>query len=79
MGIVNNKEHKMGFETVVLDMVARVLKQDNRAEFFCGTLSVVCNEAEARKIFHKLSKDCGVGKVQISLDGSYGYLFDFVA
>ena len=69
----------MGFETVVLDKVATVLKSDNRAEFFCGTLSVICNEAEARKIYHRLSKDHGLGKVQISKDGSYGYNFDFVA
>ena len=67
----------MGFETVVLDKVAKVLKSDNRAEFFCGTLSVICNEAEARKIYHRLTKD--QYKVQVSLDGSYGYLFDFVA
>ena len=69
----------MGFETVVLNKVAEVLKSDNAASFFCGSLSVICTEAEARKVFHKLSKDYGVGKVQISRDGSYGYLFDFVA
>ena len=69
----------MGFETVVLDKVAKIVKSDNVACFFCGSLSVVCTEAEARKIFHKLSKDYGVGKVQISRDGSYGYIFDFVA
>jgi hypothetical protein len=69
----------MGFETVVLDKVAKVIKSDNMASFFCGTLSVICSEAEARKVFHKLSKDYGLGKVQISKDGSYGYLFDFVA
>jgi hypothetical protein len=69
----------MGFEAVVLDKVAKVLKQDNAASFFCGSLSVVCTEAEARKVFHRLSKDYGVGKVQISPDGSYGYIFDFVA
>lgn len=69
----------MGFETVVLDKVAKVLKSNNAASFFCGSLSVICTEVEARKVFHKLSKDYGVGKVQISRDGSYGYLFDFVA
>jgi len=69
----------MGFETVVLDKVNAVLKSDNQASFFCGTLSVICNETEARKIFHKLSKDHSLGKVQISKDGSYGYNFDFVA
>ena len=69
----------MAFEKAVLDKVEKILKTDNLACFFYGTLSVACNEAEARKIFHKLSKDYGVGKVQISRDGSYGYLFDFVA
>lgn len=69
----------MGFETVVLEKVAEVLKSDNAASFFCGSLSVICTEAEARKVFHKLCKDYGVGKVQISPDGSYGYIFDFVA
>jgi hypothetical protein len=67
----------MGFETVVLDKVAKVLKSDNQAEFFCGTLSVICNEADARKIYHQLRKD--QYQVQVSPDGSYGYLFDFVA
>ena len=69
----------MGFETVVLDKVAKVLKSDNAASFFCGSLSVICTEAEARKVFHKLSKDYGMGKVQISRDGSYGFIIDFVA
>ena len=69
----------MGFEKVVLDKVEKILKTDNLACFVYGSLSVVCTEAEARKIFHKLSKDYGVGKVQISKDGSYGYIFDFVA
>ena len=69
----------MGFETVVLDKVAKVLKQDNAAEFFCGSLSVICTEYEARKIFLKLSWDYGENKVQMHKDGSYGYIFDFVA
>ena len=68
----------MGFETVVLDKVAKIVKSDNLASFFCGTLSVVCTAAEANRIAKKLSKDLGT-KIQISRDGSYGYLFDFVA
>lgn len=68
----------MGFETVVLDKVATILKQDNAAEFFCGTLSVICTEREACKILAKLNWDYG-DRVQMSKDGSYGYLFDFVA
>lgn len=68
----------MGFEKVVLDKVATVLKQDNAASFFCGTLSVICNESQAKKVLRKLNKDYD-NKVQMSRDGSYGYLFDFVA
>lgn len=68
----------MGFEKVVLDKVATVVKEENLASFFCGTLSVICNEKQALKIVNKLSKELDT-KVQISKDGSYGYLFDFVA
>ena len=68
----------MGFEKVVLEKVKKVLKRDKAAGFFCGTLSVICDEAEARKIAQKLSKDL-MTKIEVSLDGSYGYLFDFVA
>lgn len=68
----------MAFEKVVLEKVATVLKQDNLACFFCGTLSVVCKEAEANKVLRALNKDYN-NKVQMSKDGSYGYLFDFVA
>jgi hypothetical protein len=68
----------MGFETVVLDKVATVLKSDNQAEFFCGTLSVICNQADAKKILRKLNRDYD-NKVQMNPDGSYGYTFDFTA
>jgi hypothetical protein len=68
----------MGFEKVVLDKVATVLKSDTKAEFFCGTLTVICNERDANKILIKLNRDYD-NKVQMSPDGSYGYLFDFVA
>jgi hypothetical protein len=68
----------MGFEKVVLDTVAKIVKADNLAGFFCGTLSVICNEQEANQIAKRLTKDLQT-KIQISRDGSYGYLFDFVA
>jgi hypothetical protein len=68
----------MGFEKIVLEKVAEIVKRDNAAEFFCGTLSVICTSAEANKIAKKISNDLGT-KIQISPDGSYGYLFDFVA
>jgi len=68
----------MGFEKVVLDKVATVLKDEHSASFFCGSLSVICNEADAKKVLRKLRKDYD-NKVQMSPDGSYGYIFDFVA
>ncbi len=68
----------MGFETVVLNKVEQILKNDNAASFFCGTLSVICSEAEAKKVLARLNKDYS-NKVQMSRDGSYGYLFDFIA
>jgi hypothetical protein len=68
----------MAFEKVVLDKVEKILGTDNLACFVYGTLSVVCNKTEANKILCKLNKDYN-NKVQMSKDGSYGYLFDFVA
>ena len=68
----------MAFEKIVLEKVAKIMKRDNTAGFFCGTLSVICDEADAKKILRKLNKDYN-NKVQMSVDGSYGYLFDFVA
>ena len=68
----------MAFEKTVLDKVAKIVKADNLAEFYCGTVSVVCTAAEANRIAKKLSKELDT-KIQISPDGSYGYLFDFVA
>ncbi len=67
----------MGFEKVILQKVAEVLKSDNQATFFCGSLSVICNQSDARKIQRRLTKDRY--KVEMNPDGSYGYIFDFVA
>jgi len=75
----------MAFEKIVLDKVAKVLKDDNRALFICGTLFVECSEVEARKVFHKLSKDYGLGKIQVNGPISNGadvmteFCYDFVA
>jgi hypothetical protein len=68
----------MGFEKQVLDVVAKVVENDRMASFFCGTLSVVCTASEANRIARKLTKELST-RVEISADGSYGYLFDFVA
>lgn len=69
----------MGLEKDVLAKVATVLGTDNVATFQYGTLFVECTENEARQVFHKLSKDYGLGKVQISKsERSPEYAFDFV-
>jgi hypothetical protein len=69
----------MGLEKDVLNKVANVLGTDNQACFQYGTLFVECDESQARKIFHKLSKDFGIGKIQISKsDRSPEYAYDFV-
>jgi hypothetical protein len=68
----------MGFEKVVLEKVATIVKRDNAADFFCGSLSVICNQSDAKKILRKLNEDYD-NKVEMSPDGSYGYIFDFVA
>jgi hypothetical protein len=67
----------MGFETVVLTKVADVLGTDKQASFTCGTLFVECTEDEARKVFHRLSKSYGLGKVQVSKTPAE-FAFDFV-
>ena len=69
----------MGFESIVLNQVADTLTQDDLAEFYNGTLFVgSINEKEARKVFHMLSKEYGLGKVQISPIGKTGeYAYDF--
>ena len=68
----------MAFEKTVLDKVARVLKQDRQACFRNGTLFVIANESDARRVFSRLFKDYD-GRVQVSvaMDGEYAY--DFVA
>ena len=65
----------MGFEKIVLDKVAKVLKQDRQAYFVNGTLFVVASEPEARQVFSKLFKDYN-GKVEVSLVG-HEYAFDW--
>lgn len=70
----------MGFEKTVLNKVADVLGNDNSADFAYGTLFVDCSESDARRVFHRLSRDFGIGKVQISKsERSPEYAFDFVA
>lgn len=68
----------MSFETSVLAKVADSVGSEIRAEFTSGTLFVECSETEARKVFHRLSKDFGLGKVKVSSTPAE-YAFDFVA
>jgi NAD(P)H-dependent flavin oxidoreductase YrpB (nitropropane dioxygenase family) len=67
----------MAFEKIVLDKVAKVLKQDRQAYFVNGTLFVLASESDAHQVFSKLFKDYN-GKVEVSLVG-HEYAMDFVA
>lgn len=68
----------MGFETVVLDKVAKVLKSDNRASFAYGTLFANCTPKEAAKIETVLFKATG-GGIIVSCQGDTGeFSFDFI-
>lgn len=68
----------MGFEKIVLDKVAKVIKQDRQAYFVNGTLFVQATEVDARRVFHKLFKDYD-GRVQVSVAPYGEYAYDFVA
>lgn len=69
------------FETIV-DQIVKVelTNEPVTTEFAGGTLFVrTINEAQARKVFHRLSKQFGLGTVQVSPIGDTGeYAFDFV-
>ena len=70
------------FETIVDQIVKTELTNEPvRTEFYNGTLFVrTINEAQARQVFHRLSKQFGVGSIQVSPIGDTGeYAFDFVA
>ena len=65
-------------KTAILSKVADTIGTTCKASFDYGTLFVTCTEDEARKVFHRLSKDCGIGKVLISKSKySPEYAFDF--
>jgi hypothetical protein len=68
----------MGFETVVLAKVAKVLKSDNQAKFEYGTLFVEAPERDARRVFSMLCKEYDF-KVQPSKVGPCEFAYDFVA
>ena len=68
----------MGFETVVLDKVSKVLKSSNQASFANGTLFVQASEPDARRVFSMLCREYNF-KVQPSKVGDYEFAYDFVA
>ena len=68
----------MGFEKVVLDKVAKIVESDNLAEFYSGTLFVICNDNEAKRIVRMLKKDFK-SNVGVSCAAPHEYAFDFLA
>ena len=69
------------FETLVDQLVKVTLTNEPvKTEFYNGTLFVrTINEQQARTVFHRLSKQFGIGKVQVSAIGDTGeYAYDFV-
>jgi hypothetical protein len=68
----------MAFEKIVLDKVARVIKQDRQAYFVNGTLFVCASEPLARRVFAMLFKDYS-GRVQVSVAMHGEYAYDFTA
>lgn len=69
------------FETLVDQLVKVTLTNEPvKTEFYNGTLFVrTITEVQARSVFHRLSEQFGVGKVQIHPIGDTGeYAYDFV-
>jgi len=67
----------MSFEKVVLDKVAKVLKQERQAYFAYGTLFVQAPERDARRVFSMLCKEYDF-KVSPSKVGDE-FAYDFIA
>lgn len=70
------------FNTLVDQLVKVTLTNEPvKTEFYNGTLFVsTITDAQARTVFHTLSKQFGLGSVQVSPIGDTGeYAFDFVA
>jgi hypothetical protein len=70
------------FNTLVDQLVKVTLTNEPvTTEFYNGTLFVsTITEAQARTVFHALSRQFGLGSVQVSPIGDTGeYAFDFVA
>ena len=68
----------MGFEKIVLNKVAKVLKQDRQAYFVNGTLFVRATPNQAIEVLSMLFDDYN-GKVQGNQFSDDEYYYDFVA
>lgn len=68
----------MGFEKVVLNKVAEVLKEERQAYFCNGTLFVTAAESDARRVFSMLCKEYNF-KVQPSRVSDQEFAYDFTA
>jgi hypothetical protein len=68
----------MGFEKVVLDKVAKVIKQDRQACFRNGTLFVYASASDASRVFSRLYRDYN-GKITVSWVGQDEFAYDFTA
>jgi hypothetical protein len=66
----------MGFETIVLDKVAKVLGADNAASFDYGTLFVVALPEDADKVFQMLSTEYP-NRVEMNPSGGE-FAYDFI-
>lgn len=69
------------FETLVDQLVKVTLTNETvKTEFFNGTLFVrTITEPQARTVFHRLTKQFGVGKVMVHPIGDTGeYAYDFI-
>ena len=70
------------FETLVDQLVkVELTNEPVKTEFYNGTLFVrTITESQARTVFHRLSRQFGLGSVICSPIGDTGeYAFDFVA
>jgi len=70
------------FETLVDQLVKVTLTNEPvKTEFYNGTLFVrTITESQARSVFHRLSKQFGLGSISVSPIGDTGeYAFDFIA
>jgi len=62
-------------EKQILTLVSNVLQKRDIASFTSACLFVKCDENEARKLFHTLSKEFGLGTVEINgpIQGEYAF------